>query len=69
MHICIDEAVWKTVAGFHPEGITSYLGISGVNKMAIYKDYLRFHEMPRDFTLFKIGGLKKNECLYALVIA
>ncbi|KOM34646.1 hypothetical protein LR48_Vigan02g079600 [Vigna angularis] len=43
--------------------------MSGINKMTIYRDCLRSAEEPRDFTLFKVGGLKKNERLCAFIIA
>ncbi|WVZ20742.1 hypothetical protein V8G54_008064, partial [Vigna mungo] len=51
--VCIDEAVWKIVAGFHIAGIKSHLGMLE----------------PRDFTLFRVGGLEKDEGLCAFVIA
>lgn len=69
VNIHIDDVVSKTVVGFHPEGFKSHLDIPGVNKMAIYNDCLRFPKMPYDFTLFKVGGLKKNVCLCAFIIA
>lgn len=67
--VCIDEAVWKTIARFRIAGIKSHLGMLGINKMTIYKDCLRFLEEPRDFTLFRVDGLKGDEGLCAFVIA
>ncbi|KOM37826.1 hypothetical protein LR48_Vigan03g120800 [Vigna angularis] len=67
--VWIDEAIWNTIAGFHPARIKSHLGMCGINKMAIYKDCIRFPEEPRDFTLFRVGDLKRDECVCAFVIA
>ncbi|KOM26455.1 hypothetical protein LR48_Vigan272s004300 [Vigna angularis] len=51
--VCIDEAVWKTVVGFHPAGIKPHP--AGI----------KFH--PADMTL--VAGLKRDELLCAFVIA
>ncbi|KOM58410.1 hypothetical protein LR48_Vigan11g144400 [Vigna angularis] len=54
----------NAIAGFHPEGLKSHQGILGINKMAIYKNCLRIHDEPRDFALFRGGGMKRDERLF-----
>lgn len=52
--IKIDEAMWITIARFHPEGLKSYQGIPRINNMGFYKNFLRFPDEPRDFTLLRV---------------
>lgn len=67
--INMDEAIWLTIVDFRPNGHKSHLGVPGINKMAIYKACLRNPNEPRDFTLFKASGLKRDYRLCTFVIA
>lgn len=49
VNIKLDETIWTTIAGFRPNGYKSHLGASGINKLEIYKDCLRFPDEPRYF--------------------
>ncbi|BAT82061.1 hypothetical protein VIGAN_03200500 [Vigna angularis var. angularis] len=65
----LDEGISSMIVGFKLGGHKSHLSVLVINKLAIYKACLRNPDEPRDFTLFNVGGLKRDDRLCAFVIA
>lgn len=69
VNIKLDEGIWSTIVGFKLGGYKSQLGMLGINRLAIYKACLRNPYEPRDFTLSKSWGTKRDGRLCAFVIS
>ncbi|WVZ10216.1 hypothetical protein V8G54_014746 [Vigna mungo] len=47
----------------------THLGIPGLHKFSIYQACLRNPRQPRDYSLYRTRGMKRDDRLYAFVIA
>lgn len=66
--IRIDEAIWRSIAEFPPGGNKSHHGISGLNKIDIYNNYLMNQYMIGKYDSLNVNHLSKEERLCAYVI-
>ncbi|KOM55922.1 hypothetical protein LR48_Vigan10g181400 [Vigna angularis] len=64
-----NQGGWTSIAGFHQGGEKAHLGIEGLHKFSMYQDCLRDPNQPCDYSLYRTGGMKKDDNLYAFVIA
>lgn len=61
--IKLDEGIQSTIFGFKPNGHKSHLSVPGVNKLGIYKACLRNLDEPKNYPLFKVEELRRDDML------
>ncbi|WVZ14809.1 hypothetical protein V8G54_012375 [Vigna mungo] len=67
--IKLTNEVWTEIKGFKLNGEKCHLGIEGFHKFTVYQDNLRNPEEIRDYSHYKIGGMKIDDQLVVFVIS
>lgn len=66
--IKLDYEIWTSIVGFRLGGEKSYKGFPRLNKLRIFQTCLRYPNESKDYTLFKVGVIKRDDKLLAFVL-
>ncbi|WVZ02792.1 hypothetical protein V8G54_023598, partial [Vigna mungo] len=66
--IKLDDEIWTSIVGFRLGGEKSYKDFPRLNKLRIFQTCLRYPNEPKDYTLFKVGGMKRDDRLLTFVL-
>jgi len=69
VNIVLTTDVWTSIAGFRISGIPAHRGFPGANRLDIYQGCLRDPKAKRDYSIFRTGGMKKDERVLAFLTA
>jgi len=67
--IYLTTDVWTDIAGFRISGIPAHRGFPGANRLDVYQGCLRDPKAKRDYSIFRAGGMKKDERVLAFLTA
>jgi len=69
VNIVLTQEIWTSLFGFRITGIPTHRGFPGINRLDIYQGCLWDPTAKRDYSIFRAGGMKKDERVLAFLIA
>jgi len=69
VNIVLTPKIWTSSANFRIAGIPAHRGFLGANRLDIYQACLRDPIAKRDYNIFRISGMKKDERVLAFIIS
>ena len=69
VNIVLTPDVWTSIAGFCISSIPAHRRFPGANRLDIYQGCLRDPKAKCDYSIFRVGGMKKDERVLAFLTA
>jgi len=69
VNIVLTKEIWASIVGFRPGGLPTHCVLPGANRLDIYQSCLRDSPTKRDYNIFRVNEMKKNERVLAFIIA